>query len=428
MTTTAPPTTAPATPSLWRHRDFMTLWTGQTLSETGSAVSTLAVPLIAVSVLNASTFSVSLLQAAGMAAYLLVALPAGVIVDRMRKRRLMVLCNLLRAVAMATIPVAFFAGQLTMAQLWLVAALCSVCSVFFEVAYQCYLPTVVRSDQLLDANGKLSTTYSVAQVAGIGLGGGLVALFGAARTVLIDAASFAVSAVSLLLIRRSEPELTAPEGPRPRLREEISAGLAFAFRHPVLRKIVAASGTLNVFSQVIYALSVIYLVRVLKLTPAEVAVQLALGTAGGIAGGLASGRLARRVGTARIIWVSLLGLGWTMLLVPLAEPGWRVAFYTVGMTGFAALCAIYNAAQISYRQQMCPPELLGRLTAGVRWIVWGALPIGAVLGGALGTWLGVRETLVIAALGVWASGLWVYFSPLRGMRDFAPTPEQAHQP
>ncbi len=417
---------APATPRrsgaarLWTHRNFMTLWTGQTISETGSAVSILAVPLIAVAVLNASTFSVSLLQAAGTAAFLFVALPAGVVVDRLRKRRLMVVCNLIRAAAMGSIPLAYAAHVLSMAQLWAVAALCSVCSVFFELAYQCYLPVLVRPEQLLDANGKLNTTGTVAQVAGIGVGGVLVSAFGAARTVAIDAISFLASAVSLLLIRWREPvpERPAAGQPRPRLRNEVTAGLAFVFRHPVLRKIVAANATVNIFSQMVYALCVIYLVRVLKLNPAMIAVQLALGTAGGIVGGLTSGWLARRIGTARIIWLSLLGLGWTLLLVPLARPGGWIALYTVGMTGFGALCALYNAAQVSYRQRVCPPELLGRLTAAVRWIVWGALPVGALLGGALGTWLGVRETLWIAGIGVWSSGLWVYFSPLRHMRNF----------
>jgi MFS family permease len=407
-------------PSLWRHRDFMTLWTGQTLSETGSAVSTLAMPLLAVTVLGATTFQVGVLQAAGMVAYLVIAVPAGAIVDRLRKRRLMVLSNLLRALAMATVPIVYFAGHLTIAQLWIVAALCSVCSVFFEVAYQCYLPMLVPKEQLLDANGKLSTTYSVSQVAGMAVGGGLVSLFGAARAVFIDAVSFLVSAVSLVLVRFREPELVRPdrvEGES--LRAELTAGLAFVFRHPVLRNILAASFTLNIFSQMIYALSVVFLVRDLGLSPALVSVQLALGTVGGIAGGLAAGRIARRVGTARIVWLSLLGLGWTMLLVPLARPGWTTVCYTVGMTGFAALCAIYNSAQISYRQRVTPPELLGRVTAAVRWIVWGALPVGAVLGGVLATFIGVRSTLWVSAIGVWASGLWVYFSPLRRMRDFA---------
>jgi MFS family permease len=406
-------------PSLWRQRDFMTLWTGQTLSETGSAVSTLAMPLLAVTVLGASTFQVSVLQAAGMAAYLVIAVPAGAIVDRLRKRRLMVLCNTLRALAMATVPVVYFAGHLTMFQLWIVAALCSVCSVFFEVAYQCLLPMLVAKEQLLDANGKLSTTYSVSQVAGIAVGGALVSLFGAARAVLIDAVSFLVSAGSLMLVRAREPEPARPSREAGEsLRTELTAGLAYVFGHPVMRKILAASFTLNIFSQMIYALSVVFLVRDLNLSAGMVSVQLALGTAGGIAGGLASGRIARWAGTARIVWLSLLGLGWTMLLVPLAQPGWRIGFYTVGMTGFAALCAIYNAAQISYRQRVTPPELLGRVTAAVRWIVWGALPVGAVLGGVLGTLLGVRETLWISGLGVWASGLWVFYSPLRRMRDF----------
>jgi MFS family permease len=413
------PSPARRDPGLWQHRNFMTLWAGQALNETGSAVSSIAVPLTAVAVLNASTLAVGLLQAAQMAPYLLVALPAGMAVDRLRKRRLMVLCDVVSAVLMATIPVAYLLGLLTMAQLWAVALLCGVTSVFFDVAYQCYVAMLVRPEQLMDANGKLSTSYGVSEVTGIGAGGVLASAVGAARAVGLDAASFIVGAVSLLLIRHHETRPSRPaRAGRQRLRGEFTAGLAFVARDRVLRKIVAATTTLNVFSQMIYALSVIYLVRVLHLGSAMVALQLALGAAGAILGGAVAGRLSGWVGTARIIWVSLLGLSWTMLLVPLARPGGSVVLYSIGMSGFAASCSIYNAAQVSYRTRVCPPEMLGRMTAAIRWIIWGALPIGALLGGLLGTHLGIRDTLWIAAAGVWASGFLVLFSPLRAMRDF----------
>lgn len=401
--------------SLWRHRDFMVLWSGRTLSEVGDAVSLLAIPLLAVTVLDASALEVGVLTATRMAAYLLLSLPAGVWVDRMRKRRVMVCCHLLRAALVGTVAVGAWFGWVTMPHLWIVAFLAGVCTVLYETAHHSFLPAIVSGDQLLSANGKLATTYSVSQIAGYGIGGALVSAVGVARTVGIDALAYVVNALSLLFIRHSE---TAPARTGRRdFRRELGEGLSYVFRHPLMPRLVAASATLNLFSQMIFALAVLYLIRDLHLRAELVGVVLALTTLGGITGGLVSGRLARAVGTIRIIWVAPLGLGWIVMLVPLARPGWGPALYTVGMAGLGTLFAIYNAASISYRQRVCPPELLGRMTASVRWVIFGVMPVGALTGGLLGTWLGVRPTLWIAAVGVWASGLWLYASPLRRMRD-----------
>jgi len=403
------------TTSLWRNRDFMVLWSGRTLSEVGDAVSLLAIPLLAVTVLDATAVEVGILSATRMVAYLFLSLPAGVWVDRMRKRRVMVVCHLVRAGLVATVAVGAWAGWVTMAHLWIVALLSSVCTVLYETAHQSFLPAVVPGGQLLEANGKLATTYAVSRIAGYSVGGALASALGVARTVGVDALAYLVNAASLLFIRRAE-DPPAAAGPRD-FRRELAAGLSFVFRHPIMPRLVAASASLNLFSQMIFALAVLYLVRDLRLDEHTVGVVLALTTLGGIGGGLLSARLARLVGSARIIWIAPLGLGWTVLLVPAARPGWGPVAYTVGMAGLGALFAIYNAAAISYRQGVCPPELLGRMTASIRWVIFGVMPVGALAGGLLGSWLGVRPTLWIAAVGVWASGLWLYFSPLRRRRD-----------
>lgn len=408
--------------SLWRHRDFLVLWSGRTLSEVGDAVSLLAVPLLAVTVLDASAVEVGVLTGTRMLAYLLISLPAGVWVDLMPKRRVMVACHLIRAALVATVAAGAWSGWVTMAHLWVATLLAGVCTVLYETAHHSFLPAVVGPDRLLDANGKLATTYSVSQIAGYSAGGVLVSALGVARTVGVDAIAYLVNAASLLLVRQRE-EPSAPPARRD-FRAELTAGLSYVFRHPVLPRLVAASATLNLFSQMIFALAVLYLVRDLRLSEGSVGLVLALTTLGGITGGLSSGWLARRVGTARIVWVAPLGLGWTVLLVPLARPGWGPAAYTVGMAGLGAFFAIYNAASISYRQRVCPPEMLGRMTASVRWVIFGVMPVGAVGGGLLGGWLGVRPTLWIAAAGVWASGLWLYFSPLRRVRDLADAPAE----
>jgi MFS family permease len=416
------------TRSLWRHRDFLLLWSGQTVSEMGSAITQLALPLTAVVVLHASTLQVGLLTSAATLAFALIALPAGALVDRRAKRPLMIWCDAARLVIIGSVPVAAALGVLTLAQLYIVAVASGVCTVFFDVAYQSYLPVLVAREHLVDGNGKLGATQSFAQVTGPGIGGGLVGLVGAAGTMTADAISYAVSVLSLLAIRA--PEEPAQEEPgkeqgtnneiknhEHRMRAEIAEGLSFVLRHPILRKIVACTGTANLFGGMATALEFIFLIRVLHVRPADTGLLIAVASLGGVAGGVLSGRLAAAIGSARTIWFSMLVLGLPQLLIPLAEPGWRLAAFPVGMATFSFSAVVYNVAQVSYRQAICPPRLLGRMNAAVRWVVWGTLPLGGVLGGAFGTLLGVRPTLWIGFAGSWAAGFWVLFSPLRKLRD-----------
>ena len=401
--------------TLWRQRNFLLLWSGQTVSEMGSAVTQLALPLTAVVVLRATTFQVGALTAAATLAFALIALPAGAIVDRRTKRGLMIWCDLARMLIIGSVPLAAAFGALTLGQLYAVAIAAGVCTVFFDVAYQSYLPVLIGTDDLVEGNGKLGATQSFAQLIGPGLGGGLVGLIGAARALSADAISYAVSVASLLAIRAAE-QAPHPDQ-RQRLTTEIKEGLSFVLRHPILRKIVACTGTANLFGSMGLAIQIVFLVRVLHVRPAVTGLLIAVASLGGVAGGALSGRLSKRIGSARIIWFSMLVLSLPQLLVPLAEPGWRVALFVVGLGGFWFSAVIYNVAQVSYRQAICPPRLLGRMNAAVRWIVWGTLPLGGLLGGALGTALGVRATLWIAFAGSWLAGWWVFFSPLRRLRD-----------
>jgi MFS family permease len=418
--------------SLWRHRDFMLLWTGQSVSEIGSSVTWVALPLVAVVLLHASTFQVGLLTAAGTACFLLVALPAGLVVDRVAKRWLMIWCDLIRLMIIGSVAVAAAFGVLTMAQLFGVALLLGLATVFFDVAYQSYLPVLVGRDQLHDGNGKIAASQSFAQVVGPGLGG---ALFGLLRAgaMTADAGSFAVSAASLLAIRTPEakpdrpavlakgddPLSTPGAGDRQGIRSEIFAGLRFVAANPVLRKIAACTGTANLFGNMTGTLEVLFLVRIVHVRPAEVGLLFSIGSLGGIAGGVLSGRLAKRIGTARIIWFSMLVFGAIPILLPLTAPGWRLIFFPIAGAGLSFAAVVYNIAQVSYRQLICPPQLLGRMNAAIRWIVWGTLPLGGLLGGVLGSAsvLGIRPTLWLSVIGSWAAGFWVLFSPLRRLRD-----------
>ena len=402
--------------SLWRHRDFLLLWGGQSVSDIGSAVTTLALPLLAVTALRASVFEVSLITFLTYLAYLLITLPAGVLVDQVRKHGLMMWCDIARTALVGSVPIAAVLWHVTLWQVYAVALFGGALSVFFDVSYQSYVPSLVQGEQLVDANGKLGTTNAFAALLGPSLGGALVGLIGAAKAVALDAASFAVSALSLVLIRTPEPK---PE----RRAEHVTfgaamhEGLSFVVKHPILRNIVACTATANLFGSCYQAVEIVFLVRTLHASPTVVGLLFSLGAVGGLVGGLTAGWFASKVGSARIIWASMLVPSPLYLLIPLATPGWGALLFAAGNCVLAFTTLLYNTAQVSYRQRICPPELLGRMNASVRWIVWGTLPLGSLLGGALGTWLGLRPALWIGVLGTGLASLFVLFSPLRRLRD-----------
>ena len=419
-----------ARPTLWRHRDFLLLWGGQAISQVGSQVTILALPLVAIVALHASTLQIGLLSATTTSAYLLVSLPAGVAVDRMAKRTLMLASDVGQIVVIGSVPLAYAAGVLSLGQLYVVALATSVLEVFFLVSYTSYLPVLVPPDQLTDGNGKLSTTQSLAQIAGPGLGALLVGVAGAALAMGSDALSFAASAACLLAIRRREPRArpaSSAAKPRPRFREEIGAGLSYVLREPVLRHAVAWNGSANFFVIMVETLGPLFLIRIVHLRPAYVGVLLALGAIGGMVAGVTAQPLIRRIGSARIAWMSMTVFALPGLLIPLAGPGWWVLLFAAGWISWTFSATLCSIALTSYQQATCPPELRGRVSAAQRWINWGTLPLGGLAGGALGTAIGVHATLWLAVIGATASGLWLYLSPLRGQRDLSgvlrPVPE-----
>jgi MFS family permease len=402
----------------------MLLWTGQTVSEVGSSVTTLALPLVAVLVLHATTFEVGALAACTTLPFLVVALPAGAWVDRWRKRTVLLWSDAGRVLVLGSVPVAQAFHRLGLAQLYLVAVLAGVLTVFFDVAYQSYLPALVARDELVEANAKIGASESFGQVVGPSLGGVLVGALGAAYAVAVDAASFAVSAVATFAIRVREPQLPPPAEPR-NLRREIREGLSFVLSHPILKKVVGCTATSNFFSGAAFAIEAVFLVRILHASPGVIGLVLSLGSIGGLLGAISAGRIARRVGTARIIWLSLTVTAPFGFLIPFAFRGYGVLLVAGALFAFSAGSVVYNTAQVSFRQAVCPPSLLGRMNASVRFIVWGTMPLGAFAGGALGTVLGLRVTEFLCALGGWAAVLWVINSPLFGMRDIPESEAEA---
>lgn len=404
---------------LWHHRGFLRLWTGDTISQFGTQISYLAMPLLAVKTLHASTFEVGLLATFETLAFLLVGLPAGAWCDRMRRRPVLIAGDVGRAVLLGSIPLAAVLHHLTLAQLYVVALATGVLTVFFDVSYQSYLPVLVGREHIVDGNGKLESSRAVSQVAGPSVGGFLVQVFTAPYAILVDALSFAWSAAWILAIRTPEP---APERPEQRdLGKEIAEGLRYVLGHPILRKIAGCTGSFNLCTSAEGAVIVLFFVRKLHLSAGTIGVLLSLGSIGGVLGAATVGAATRRIGQARMIWLSVSVTAPFALLVPLTGNGWRMSLFAIGFFVTSVGVIYYNVAQVSFRQAITPNRLLGRMNATMRFLVWGTMPLGGLLGGALGTTIGLRPTLWVFAVGQLLAALWVVFSPLLHMRDVTAT-------
>ncbi len=407
---------------LFQQRDFRLLWGGETVSEVGTQVSLLAIPLVAVRTLHATTFEVGVLSAASTAAFLLVGLPAGVWVDRLRRRWVMIVADLGRLGALGSIPAAYALGHLTLLQLYLVALLTGLLTVFFDIAYQSYLPSLVGREHLVEGNAKLAGSAQVAQVAGPSIAGVLIQAIGGSYAVAVDAASFLVSAVAVGAITTPEPQPAVPEGGHGRLHRDIGEGLRFVFGHPLLRAIALTTATSNFFSGVGVAVEIVFLVRVVHASPGIIGLIFAAGSAGGVVAALLAAPFARRIGGARATIVAIFVTAGGVV-EPLARPGAGLLFFAGGLFLLSFGSVLYNINQVSFRQRLCPDHLLGRMNATIRFIVWGVLPIGALAGGVIGSGLGIRFALWVAVLGQTLAGGWLLASPLRRMRDFPETEE-----
>jgi MFS family permease len=406
---------------LFRHRDFRLLWGGETISEFGSQVSLLAIPLLAVRTLHATPFQMGLLTAASTAAFLIVGLPAGVWIDRTRRRWVMIAADLGRVVTIGSVPVAYVAGWLTLAQLFVVTLVSGILTVFFDVAYQSYLPALVGREHLVEGNAKLTGSAQVAAVAGPSIAGGLVQAVGSSAAVLVDSVSFLVSAGAVAAIRAPEPHPEVPESGHPKLRHDIAEGLRFVFGNTLLRAIAATTATSNFFSGIAAAVEVVFLVREVHATPGVIGLLFTMGGVGGVLGAFAAGPLARRFGGARATVIGILGnVGG--LLVPLTMPGPRLILFGAGLFFVSFSAVVYNVNQVSFRQRLCPDRLLGRMNASMRFVVWGVLPLGGLLGGVLGSLFGLRPTLWVGYLGEALGSIWLLASPMRTMRDFPDEP------
>ncbi|MCG8918021.1 MFS transporter [Actinokineospora sp. PR83] len=403
------------TTTLRGHQGFRRLWAGDTIAQFGTSIGNLVLPLLAIAVLQVTPGEMGVLTAAENAAFLLVGLPAGAWVDRMRKRPMMIRMDLARAVLLLTVPIAAWVGVLTLTHLVVVALGIGLCTVFFDVGYQSYLPALVGRAHLVEGNAKLQASQSVAGLAGPALGGLLVQWLSAAAALVTTCFGYLASALFLSRIRLEETVVRRPG--KPDLRAEVVEGLRFVLGNRLLVAIVGCTGTSNFFNGVVTAVHLLFLTQVVGLSAGAVGVVVGLESAGGLLGALIAGRVGRRIGGARAIWLSLVVTMPFSLLIPLAAPGWPLVVAVAGYVVVNVGVLVYNISQVSFRQVICPDALLGRMNASIRFIVWGTLPLGALAGGALGEWLGVRTTLWVGVVGWVAATAWVVFSPLRGMRD-----------
>lgn len=400
---------------LLREYDFRQLFFADTISQIGTQVTMLALPLVAILALRASPFEVGALAACETAAFLLVGLPTGAWVDRMRRRNVLIVGDLARAVLLGSVPLAWWARLLTMPQLYVVALLVGVFTVFFDVAYQSYLPHLVGREHLVEGNAKLEAVHAVTQIGGPSAAGLLIQVLTAPVAILVDVVSFVGSAVFVGLIRKREPK---PErGPEAHLGREILEGLTFVLGNRLLRAIAMCTGSHNLFSNIGFTMFLVLLADRLKLSPGTIGLFFSVLAAGGLVAAFTATRIATLLGQGRTIWISVTVTSPFGLLMPLAQRGWLLWAAAVGAAIAWFGGTVYNIAQVSFRQGLTPERLLGRMNATMRFLVWGTMPLGALIGGVLGQLLGVRETVWIGVIGGALTFLPVFLSPLRTMRD-----------
>ena len=398
---------------LWRHRDFLSLWGAETISQFGTQVSLLALPLVAIIALEESAFKVAALTSVEFLPFLLFTLPAGVWIDRLRRKPILVLGNVGRGLALVSVPVAHWAGALTIWQLYAVGFTVGVCTVFFDIAYQSYIPALVGREDVVEANSKLEISRAAANIAGPGMAGGLVALLTAPVAVLVDAVSYAVSALLLVGIRKQEEAPARAE--RRSLRSELGEGLRYVFTHPYQRTMVTMTALSNFFGQVVFSILLVYAVRQLELSPGTIGVALAIGNLGTLASALTAKRIGERLGVGRTILLAACLFGPGTLLIAFAPEQYALPLIVLAMIviGFGGI--LYNVTAISLIQAITPDRILGRANASRRFVVWGVVPLGGFVGGALASTIGMRETMVVGALGGLLTVVPILVSPLRSV-------------
>lgn len=398
------------------NRDFRRVFAAAAVSNLGTQISYLAIPLVAVLALNASPGQVGALGTLSTVAFLLIGLPAGAWVDRARRRQVMVVADLVRMVLYGSVPLVWWFGGLTIWQLYAVVLLGGVATVFFDVSNQSFLPHVVGRAGLVNANSALVLLDAGNQVAGRSAGGFLVALLTAPAAVLVDAASYLWSALCILTVRK--PEAKPVRKPGARLSREVGEGVKFVVAQPILRAIAIASTINNLSIQLTVTMLPVLFVRVLGLSVGDLGLFLAIGGIGVFIGARVARLLGNRLGNGRTLWMIGVAIAPAGFLLPLIGHGvmLRLAVLAWLLTTFRV--GVNNVIQVSFRQHCTPDHLLGRMNATMRFVLTGALAVGSALSGALAELYGVRAALWVSAIGLATVWIPIFLSPLRTTRDF----------
>lgn len=378
-------------------RDFTRFAAANAVTQLGTQITFVALPLTAMLALNAGAFQLGLLTAAEMIAFLVIGLPVGVWVDRMRRRPILVWADLIRGLALLTIPAAAWLHVLSLAQLYGVALAVGFCTVFFDVAHMSFLPSIVTKEQLERGNSILQTTITSSTLVGPGLGGALVNLVTAPIAILADAVSYLVSGLLLWRVR-AEERLPAPARERRNLRREVVEGIRQVAGDPVLRTIAILGGFVQLGNGVWNVGQPLYLIKDLGVAPGVYGLMISIAVAGSLVGATYAPRVIARFGTGRAMVGSSLLTAVFYLPVALTAQGWRLALFPAFLLLSGLPSMVFNIAQISYRQRTTPEHLLGRVNASMRFLMWSALPVGGLIGGALGEWAGGRTVFVTGAL------------------------------
>ncbi|MFF2079755.1 MFS transporter [Kitasatospora sp. NPDC058162] len=406
--------------SVWRQRNFQVLWSAHTVSEFGTQVTFFVIPVLALTTLSASTGQLGLVSAMETLPFLLVGLPAGALLDRWDRRRVMVTADIGRAVALVLLPVGHLAGVLSVPLLCAVGFAIGLCTVFFDIANQAFLPSVVAREQTPDGNSRLEFARSTAELAGPSLGGLLLQAVAAPLILVVNSASYLVSGLLLGLIRT--PRRPAPPpGPGVRMRTRIAEGLRFVFRHRTLRSLALATGISNLvgLGGALGAVLTAYALRDLRLSPGELGLALTVGNCGALLGATLSGRLIRLAGLGPVLIAAKSMSGISVIILATAAPAHAVPTL-IATTGIMACgITVYNIGQVSLRQTITPTGMQGRMNASVRFAVWGTRPVGALAGGYLGSVLGTRPTLwTIAGIGLLSCLPLIATEDIRTLRVF----------
>ncbi|MDT8910196.1 MFS transporter [Amycolatopsis sp. PS_44_ISF1] len=401
-----------------RVSDFRRLWLADGLSQVGSRIDFLAIPLLAATTLSASVLEVSLLRTFSTLPYLVLGLQIGAWCDRMRHRPVLIAADLGRAALFGSIPVAAVCGVLTLGQVYAVVLLAGVLTVFFSVAHQTYGPHLVEPGRLPEANGLLQTNTSVAAVAGPGIGGAVVQFAGSAGAMAVDALSYLWSALWLSRVRTPDAR---PEPAERHLLREIAEDLKAVAGNRILLAITVHGAVTSLFQSMQMAISVVFLNREIGLSPGVIGLLSSAMLTGAILAGFTARRFGDRFGSARVLCASALLYGGSLPLSGLTSPGWGLLWYFAG--GFGAGFGItMNVFCVSFQQAVIPRRLLGRVGAVSQTVLFGAAPLGSLLGGLVAEVAGMRATLLAAGAGALAASAILLASPLRKHRGLPVQP------